>query len=75
MVDTAQYAKDGPYTFCFSNAGLFNPWRVVGLNNLEAEVALHDEIEEMVIVDDRGQGRQADLPTSSPWSAAAIATC
>ena len=55
MVDTAQYAKDGPYTFCFSNAGLFNPWRVVGLNNLEAEVALHDEIEEMVIVDAEGK--------------------
>src|SRR5690606_7857732 len=26
-VDTAEYAKDGPYTFCFSNAGVNNPWR------------------------------------------------
>ena len=56
MVDTAQYAKDGPYTICFSNAGLFNPWRVVGINNFQAEAELHgDLIKELVIVDAEGK--------------------
>lgn len=25
MIDTSEYAKEGPYTFCFSNAGVNNP--------------------------------------------------
>ena len=29
MVDTSALAKDGPYTVCFSNASVSNPWRVV----------------------------------------------
>lgn len=56
MVDTAKYAKPGPYTICFSNAGLFNPWRVVGMNNFQAEAELHkDVIKEVVIVDAEGK--------------------
>ena len=29
-VDTSKYKKPGPYRICFSNAGVDNPWRVVG---------------------------------------------
>jgi len=54
FIDTAQYAKEGPYTFCFSNAGVNNPWRVVGYNTMTAEVELHPEIEEWIHVDAEG---------------------
>jgi ribose transport system substrate-binding protein len=54
MVDTAQYATEGPYTVCFSNAGVNNPWRVVGFTNMQAEVELHPEIGEFVHVDAEG---------------------
>ena len=54
FVDTAQYAKEGPYTFCFSNAGVNNPWRVVGYNTMQAEVEQHPEIEEWIHVDAEG---------------------
>ncbi len=54
FIDTTQYAKEGPYTFCFSNAGVNNPWRVVGYNTMEAEVELHPEIEEWIHVDAEG---------------------
>lgn len=37
-VDTAKYKKPGPYKLCFSNAGVNNPWRVVGFTNKQAEV-------------------------------------
>jgi ribose transport system substrate-binding protein len=37
-VDTRQYKKEGPYRICFSNAGVNNPWRVVGYNTMQAEV-------------------------------------
>lgn len=53
-VDTSEYAKEGPYTFCFSNAGVNNPWRVVGYNTMQAEVELHPEIEEWIHVDAEG---------------------
>jgi ribose transport system substrate-binding protein len=54
FVDTSAYAKEGPYTFCFSNAGVNNPWRVVGYNTMLAEVDLHPEIEEFIHVDGEG---------------------
>lgn len=38
MVDTAKYKKAGPYKVCFSNAGVGNPWRVVGWTTMQAEV-------------------------------------
>lgn len=53
-VDTAQYAKEGPYTFCFSNAGVNNPWRVVGYNTMTAEVEMHPEIAKWIHVDAEG---------------------
>jgi ribose transport system substrate-binding protein len=40
-VDTAKYKKKGPYTLCFSNASVGNPWRVVGWNTMQAEVELN----------------------------------
>ncbi|CAN7630766.1 ABC transporter substrate-binding protein [Bosea sp. LjRoot237] len=40
-VDTAKYKKPGPYKLCFSNAGVNNPWRVVGFTNMQAEVDAH----------------------------------
>jgi ribose transport system substrate-binding protein len=54
MADTSEHATEGPYTVCFSNAGVNNPWRVVGYTNMQAEVALHDEIENFVHVDAEG---------------------
>ena len=54
MVDTAQYASEGPYTVCFSNAGVNNPWRVVGWETMQAEVELHPEIAEFVVRDAEG---------------------
>ncbi len=54
MVDTAKYKKDGPYTICFSNAGVNNAWRVTGWTNMQAEVKLHPEIKELIHVDAEG---------------------
>ena len=54
MKDTAAFKKDGPYTVCFSNAGVNNPWRVVGWTNMQQEVELHPEIGELIHVDAEG---------------------
>lgn len=54
MADTSAHKKDGPYTVCFSNAGVNNPWRVVGFTNMTEEVALHEEIAEFIHVDAEG---------------------
>lgn len=54
-IETTQYKKDGPYTICFSNAGVNNPWRVVGYTTMQQEVALHDEIAEFIHVDAGGK--------------------
>lgn len=51
FVDTSEYATEPPYTLCFSNAGVNNPWRVVGYTTMQAEVDLHPEIEEFIHVD------------------------
>ncbi|MBI9047529.1 MAG: ABC transporter substrate-binding protein [Anaerolineaceae bacterium] len=53
-VDTTEYAKEGPYTICFSNAGVNNPWRVVGFNTMEHEVAQQEDIGEFIHVDAEG---------------------
>jgi len=56
MVDTAKYKKDGPYRLCFSNAGVNNPWRVVGWTTMQAEVDLHkDEIASFTHADAEGK--------------------
>ncbi|WP_327358616.1 substrate-binding domain-containing protein [Streptomyces sp. NBC_01304] len=56
MVDTAQYKKKGSGTtnLCFSNAGVFNPWRQVGLKNMKAEVALHPGVK-LTVLDAQGK--------------------
>lgn len=51
MADTAKYKKAGPYHLCFSNAGVGNPWRQVGIKNMQAEVALHPEIKTFTVAD------------------------
>ena len=54
MVDTAKFKKDGPWTICFSNAGVNNPWRVVGYTDMTEEVKLHPEIGTFTHVDAEG---------------------
>ena len=45
LVDTAEYKTPGPWSICFSNAAVDNPWRVVGWQTMQAQVeALGDEI-------------------------------
>ncbi|MBA2276285.1 MAG: ABC transporter substrate-binding protein [Chloroflexia bacterium] len=53
-VDTGQYAQPAPWHVCFSNAGVNNPWRVVGWTTMQAEVELHPEIERFTAVDAEG---------------------
>lgn len=57
LVDTARYRKKGSggLHLCFSNAGVFNPWRQVGLKNMRAEVALHEEITDFTVLDAQGK--------------------
>ncbi|WP_406378737.1 substrate-binding domain-containing protein [Streptomyces sp. NBC_01618] len=58
LIDTTQYRKkngaDGIH-LCFSNAGVFNPWRQVGLKNLRAEAGLHKEITDFTVLDAQGK--------------------
>lgn len=54
FIDTSAYAKDGPWTICFSNAGVNNAWRVVGYTTMLAEVDLHPEIAKFIHVDAEG---------------------
>jgi len=50
--DTSQYKKDPPYTIGFSNAGLGDSWRVVGLHSLmQAAADNRDVIEHLYITD------------------------
>jgi ribose transport system substrate-binding protein len=51
MVDTAKYAKPGPYEVCFSNASVDNPWRQVGWKTMQAEATLHPEITKFTVLD------------------------
>lgn len=58
MTDTSKYAKKGgakDVHLCFSNAGVFNPWRQVGLKTMKAEVKLHDEITDFTVLDAQGK--------------------
>ena len=78
MIDTASFKKDGPYKICFSNAGVNNPWRVVGFNTMEHEVALHDEISQFVHVDAGGDDNKQisdldDMVSSGDCSAIIVA--
>ena len=37
-VDTTKFKKEPPYNICFSNAGVNNPWRVVGYVDMREQV-------------------------------------
>jgi ribose transport system substrate-binding protein len=50
-VDTAKFKKAAPWNLCFSNAGVGNPWRVVGYTTMKQEVKLHPEIKKFTVVD------------------------
>lgn len=54
MVDTSSMAVEGKHTVCFSNAGVNNPWRVVGYTNMTEEVAATPNIGEFIHVDAEG---------------------
>lgn len=54
FVDTSAHASDAPWTICFSNAGVNNPWRVVGYTTMQAEVDLHPEIANFIHIDAEG---------------------
>ncbi len=84
-VDTTQYKKEAPWTICFSNAGNFNPWRVVGFTTMQAEVELHPEIANFVVTDAEGSDEkqigdiadllatgECDLLIVSPMTTAAL---
>ncbi|WP_405801384.1 ABC transporter substrate-binding protein [Streptomyces sp. NBC_01506] len=86
MVDTSQYkrADPGGIELCFSNAGVFNPWRQVGLKNMRAEVKLHKEITKFTVLDAQGKddkqisdiqelsGRDCDALIVSPNTTATL---
>ncbi|MFI6938774.1 ABC transporter substrate-binding protein [Streptomyces sp. NPDC050418] len=58
MRDTAEFKKKGGLDgthLCFSNAGVFNPWRQVGLKNMQAEVKQHKEITKFTVLDAQGK--------------------
>ena len=55
-VDTTKYKKPGPYRICFSNAGVDNPWRVVGWTDMQAQVdVLKSEIKSFTAADAQGK--------------------
>ncbi|MFE0018277.1 substrate-binding domain-containing protein [Mesorhizobium sp. NPDC059054] len=53
--DMSKYKKNGPWTVCFSNAGIFNPWQVVGYKTMQEEVKLHANIKEFIVTDGEGK--------------------
>ncbi|MFD9899204.1 substrate-binding domain-containing protein [Mesorhizobium sp. NPDC059025] len=53
--DTSRYKKDGPWTVCFSNAGIFNPWQVVGYKTMQEEIKLHANVKEFIVTDGEGK--------------------
>lgn len=42
MVDTSEYATEGPATVCFSNASVSNPWRVTGFITMQQQVEVFE---------------------------------
>lgn len=43
MVDTTEFAVDGPQDLCFSNASVSNPWRVTGFITMQEQVEVLQE--------------------------------
>ncbi len=56
QIDTSKYKKPGPYNICFSNAGVDNPWRVVGWTDMQAQVdMLKSDIKSFTATDAEGK--------------------
>ncbi len=85
MVETADLGVEAPATVCFSNAGVNNPWRVVGYTNMTEEVKEHDSIGNFIHVDAEGSddkqiadiddllaGGECDVMIVSPNTTAAL---
>ena len=49
MIDTSQFAKEPPYTICFSNASVANAWRVAMVQNFEYGI---EEAQDAGLVDE-----------------------
>lgn len=59
MLDTSEFAVDGPWTVCFSNTDVGNPWRVVGWTDMQQQVeAMSDQIEDFVVREAGGSEEQ-----------------
>jgi ribose transport system substrate-binding protein len=85
-VDTSKYKKPGPYRICFSNAGVDNPWRVVGWTDMQAQAdADKADIKSFTAADAGGKddkqisdinafvsGDQCDILIVSPNTTAAL---
>jgi ribose transport system substrate-binding protein len=85
-VDTSKYKKAGPYKVCFSNAGVDNPWRVVGWIDMQAQVEVDKaDIKSFTVADAQGKddkqisdinsfvsGDQCDILIVSPNTTAAL---
>ena len=85
-VDTSKYKKAGPYKICFSNAGVDNPWRVVGWLDMQAQVTADKaDIKSFTAADAEGKddkqisdinsfvsGDQCDILIVSPNTTAAL---
>jgi ribose transport system substrate-binding protein len=55
-INTSKYKKPGPYNLCFSNAGVDNPWRVVGWTDMQAQVdLLKSDIKSFTAADAEGK--------------------
>ncbi len=52
--DTAKFRKAPPYTIGFSNAGLGDSWRVVGLHSLEKAAHDHADVVKKLLITDAG---------------------
>ena len=51
-IDTSEFATEGPWDICFSNAAVDNPWRQTGWTSMQQQVeALGDEIASFTAVD------------------------
>ena len=85
-VDTSKYKKAGPWTLCFSNAAVDNPWRVVGFKNMQAQVAVDKaNIKDFIVTDAGGSddkqiadindlltGKKCDVLIIAPNTTAAL---
>jgi ribose transport system substrate-binding protein len=66
-IDTSKYKKGGPWTLCFSNASLDDPWRAVGWTTMQAEASSSGDVTLNAVNADGADDKQiadlADLAT------------